>query len=145
MSRKNTRGLPVVQEKGTTKDSYPFLGNNIAFGIKRPDGPRRGHMYVTAGLDPRWMTSPQTPDPKGVAHQPCIKQTSWHFRLPCDPFGDEGICQSPDLRGSRPGFFLRFATKAAKPSDAHETPLGSYCRVSLCHLIYYSKIGLWVE
>ena len=56
-------------------------------------------MCVTAGLDLRWMTSPQTPDPKGVAHH---QTGELAVQLLCVPFGDEGICQSPDLRGSRP-------------------------------------------
>lgn len=39
---------------------------------------------VTAGLDPRWMTSSQTPDPNGVAHNQAVELA---FLLLCDPVG----------------------------------------------------------
>ena len=48
-------------------------------------------MCITAGLDPRWMTPPQTSDPKGVAHHQADELGYW---LLCVPLGDEGIYQS---------------------------------------------------
>ena len=74
---------------------------------------------VTAGLDLRWMTSPQTPDPKRVAHNPADELA---FQLLCVPFGDEGIYKSPLFRRSRPAV-MHSATSLR----------------SLCHLLYYSQ------
>ncbi len=52
---------------------------------RKPDErPQRGHTMVTAGLDPRWMTSSQTPDPNGVAHNQAVELA---FLLLCDPVG----------------------------------------------------------
>ena len=43
---------------------------------------------VTAGLDLRRMTSPQTPDPNGVAHS---KADELAFLLLCDPVGVDAL------------------------------------------------------
>ena len=89
---------------------------------------------VTAGLDLRWMTSPRHPTPKG-SH--IIKQTNWQSSCCASPLGTRAYIRVLYSAGQDLRFFLRFATKAAKPSDAHVTPLGSYCRASLCQQIYY--------
>ena len=90
----------------------------------------------------------------------CKSKAKWVHQIEGDDIGDgtrtseRGRTSSNSRIGSpvavRPLWGREHMSESRSPrvktrGYAHETPLGSYCRVSLCHLIYYSKIGLWVE